>query len=381
MLKQKNKTWIEISRNALIQNVRIFRRILGKKSYLMAVVKSNAYGHGAKEVVPIFLKAGADWFGVDSIDEALQIKELAKNAPILILGFTPNNRLEEVVKNGFRLTVYNDQTVESLGKIVKRLNTPVYLHIKCETGTSRQGVTLDKLVPFAKKITENKNLILEGLSTHFANIEDTTDSSYAKRQLVQFKRMYGALQNVGIKVSIRHTACTAAAMIYKETHFNMARVGIGLYGLWSSKETKKTVQKFGKKINLLPSLTWKSCIAQIKEIPLGTPVSYGLTEETKRNSKIAVLPIGYWDGLDRGLSSIGEVLINGKRAKIMGRICMNICMVDVTHIKGIHVEDEVVIIGKSGSSVISAEEIAEKLGTINYEIVTRINPTIPRIII
>lgn len=381
MLKHPHKTWVEISRSALTQNTKTFKKLLNKKTQLMAVVKSNAYGHGMKEVVPVFEKAGADWFGVDSIDEALEVNKLRKDAPILILGYTPQNRLEEAVKGDFRLTVYNPETVRALGRITKKLKKPAYLHVKCETGTSRQGVLSNNLLPLAKLITSFPNLILEGLSTHFANIEDTTDPSYAKSQLSRFKKMHKTLQEAGIKVSLRHTTCSAATILFKETHFNLARVGISLYGLWSSKETIVSAKKAERSLKLLPVLTWKTCLAQIKKLPHGAPVSYGLTEQLTRDSTVAILPIGYWDGYDRGLSSVGNVLIRGKRAKILGRVCMNMFMVDVTDIPGLRPEEEVVLLGKQGGEVVSAEELAQKLGTINYEVVTRINPLIPRILI
>lgn len=379
MLNHPYKTWVEISRQALTHNVGQFHKLLKKGTRLMAIVKSNAYGHGARELVPILHRAGIVWYGVDSIDEAKDINAIRDEYYTLILGYTLQNRLEEAVKNNFRLTVYNPETINTLGEITKRLNKPAYLHIKCETGTSRQGVTLKDLIPLAKLIGKHKHLILEGLSTHYANIEDTTDHSYAKTQLLNFKRMIRALENIGIRVPIKHASCSAAAMLFPETHFNIARVGIGLYGLWPSPETVISAKEQNKKIDLKPVLTWKTCVAQVKSIPKGTPVSYGLTEEVGRNSKLAVLPIGYRDGFDRGLSSVGTVLIHGQRARVVGRVCMNMCNVDVTDIRGVKTEDEVVLIGQQGSRTISTNDLAQKIDTINYEIVTRLNPLIPRI--
>lgn len=385
MSPHPHKTWIEISRQALIHNVGVFRKQLGKKTQLMAVVKANAYGHDAKLVVPFMQKSGASWLGVDSIDEALILREVSDEVPILILGYTPMARLEEAAQHGFRLTTYTTETVRALGAIAKRKKNAVRVHMKCETGTMRQGVLFPDVVSFAKLIGSFPGLILEGLSTHYANIEDTTDHSYATQQLVKFKRACHALENVGIRVPLRHASCTAAALFFPETHFNLARVGLGLYGLWpfaSFSTSKEGESKRGwTKDALKPVLTWKTIVAQIKKIPRGTPVSYGLTERVNRASTVAIIPVGYYDGYDRALSSVGTVLIRGQSAKVLGRICMNMMVVDVTSIKDVHLEDEVVLIGTQGSRVVTADDMAKKVGTINYEVVTRINPIIPRILI
>ncbi len=370
----------------------------------MSVVKSNAYGHGLVEVAKILNKklVGVDWFGVDSIDEALLLKQVGIKKPILILGYIPLNQLKEAVKNNFRFVVYNYETVKALTKISsstrlarsgnkKILPEPVEgninIHIKVETGTSRQGIGEDKILNFAKFIQKHKNIKIEGIYTHFANIEDTTDHSYAEKQLGKFKKIIKLLKKNGVEIPIKHSACSAATILFPETHFNMVRVGIAQYGLWPSKETFVSAgalggrTPFGVRPLLKPVLTWKTIIAQIKNVKKGTAISYGLTEKVNRDSKIAVLPIGYWDGFDRGMSSIGNVLIKGKRCKVLGRVCMNMCVVDVTDVPNVKLEDEAVIVGKQGREQISAEEFAAKLGTINYEVATRINPLIKRKII
>ncbi len=375
------KTWIEISRQKLASNVNAFRKLLGPQTQMLAVVKANAYGHGAKEITPVVLKSGASWLGVDSIDEALELScqpEVKKETSILILGYTSLARLTEAVRHHFRLIVYNPETIRALGKITKQLGLSARIHLKAETGTARQGVLFEDIMDLVRLIGSYPGLILEGLSTHFANIEDTTDHSYAQMQLLKFRRISAALENIGCRVPIRHTACTAAAILFPETHFNLARIGIGLYGLWPSRETQISATAQRLKLNLQPILTWKTIIAQVKRIPRGQPVSYGLTEQVSRDSKIAILPIGYRDGYDRKLSSVGAVLIRGQSAKILGRVCMNMTVVDVTDIAGARSEDEVVLIGRQGRGVVTAEELARKIGTINYEVVTRINPLIPR---
>ncbi len=371
------RTWVEISRQNLLHNIDEIRKLLKPETSLMAVVKSNAYGHGIAEVAKI-TNSKVDWFGVDSIDEALLLKKTGIKKPILILGYIPLKRLNEAVKNGFRFVVYSYETVKVLSKIY---NLKSIIHLKVETGTSRQGIGENEILNFIKFIKKFPNIKIEGIYTHFANIEDTTDHSYAEKQLGIFKRIIRLLEKNGIEIPIKHTACSAAAILFPETHFNLVRLGLSQYGLWPSKETFVSAKMSKRSIELKPALAWKTIIAQIKNVKKGVPVSYGLTEKVNRDSKIAVLPVGYWDGFDRGLSSVGNVLIQGKRCKILGRVCMNMCVVDVTDIPGVKTEDEVVLIGKQGKEQITIEDIAGKLGTINYEVATRINPLIKRVII
>jgi alanine racemase len=217
------------------------------------------------------------------------------------------------------------------------------------------------------------------VSTHFANIEDTTDHTYAMMQLETYKQAVNLIEQAGFDNFIKHTACSAAAVLFDQTHFDMIRLGISMYGMWSSTETQVSAKQQGIKIDLKPALTWKTRVAHIKTLSAGTSISYGCTEKVEQETKVAVLPIGYWDGFDRGLSSIGEVLINGKRCRVLGRVCMNMIVVNVNHVENINLEDEVVLIGEQGDEKITASEIARKLGTINYEVTTRINPVINRI--
>ncbi len=387
MEKVKNyKTWVEISEKNLKSNLSQFRNLIGKKRKLMAVVKSNAYGHGLVEIAKVAQESEANWIGVDSIDEALELKKNGLELPILILGYTLKSRLREVVENGFRQVVYNKETIEELGKITNLKipnlkNKKVNVHIKVETGTSRQGVLEKNILSFVKFINKFKNIKIEGISTHYANIEDTTDHSYARGQLKEYNKIIKLLEDSGFEVPIKHTACSAATVLFPETYFDMVRLGISMYGHWSSKETQVSAKERGRKLELKPVLSWKTVVAQIKTIKAGTPVSYGITEKVTQDTKIAVLPIGYWDGFDRGLSSVGNVLIGGQKCKVLGRVCMNMIVVDVNHIKDISLEDEVVIIGEQGIEEITAEEMAAKIGTINYEVLTRINPRILRIVV
>lgn len=375
-------SWVEIDSNALQHNVKQFRNLIGRERILCGVVKSNAYGHGILEISKLLISFGVDWLGVNSVEEGMILRDREIKAPIIILGYVPLSQLKEVVEYDFRIVVYNLETVRVLGEISNRIKKEVFLHIKLETGTHRQGIYPERIIEFVREIERFNFLRLEGLSTHFANIEDTTDHSYAEYQLGIFKKTIELLENNGINIPLKHTACTAATILFPETYFEMVRVGIGLYGLWPSRETLLSSMINGNPpVELKPVLTWKTRIAQIKDVKKGSFIGYGCTYKTGRDSKIAVLPIGYNEGYDRRLSNISYVLIKGYRAPVRGRVAMNMIMVDVTDIEGVKLEDEVVLIGSQGKERISAEYLASLCGTINYEIVTRINPLIPRIIV
>jgi alanine racemase len=392
------KTWVEISKKDILHNIKSLKSLLRPETLFMAVVKSNGYGHGLKEVSEIcsslqspkeakgdVQKPLIDWFGVDNIDEALALRKLGMKQPILILGYVPFDRIADAVENNISFVAYNLELLDCIkslpASLFQREGHRVKIHIKVETGTARQGIEGKDLLAFIKKAIQNKNIFIEGAYTHYANIEDTSDPSFAINQLKKFNKNVAAAEKI-IQNSklIRHSACSAAIINYPEAHFNVVRAGISLYGMWPSNEAKLVAKQKNISLSLKPALTWKTQIAQIKKIAAGTAVSYGLTETVKRNSIIGILPVGYWDGYDRGLSGIGEVLINGRRAKILGRICMNMMVVDLTDIPKTKLFDTAILLGKSGKDEITAEELAKKINTINYEITTRINPLIKRII-
>lgn len=369
---------VEISKKALVYNLKQFRKRVGKKVKIMAVVKANAYGHGIGEVAKIVSLNGGDWLGVNSLEEGMLLREEGITLPILILGYIPLTKIGEAVKNNLSFVVYNQRTIKKVNQEAKKLGQEAKAHLKIETGTNRQGIKIKDVSSFTKFCLKQKNIFLEGIYTHYANIEDTLDPGFAMEQLEVFKKALQLIKEVNIKIPIRHTACSAATILFDKTFFDLVRVGIGLYGLWPSPETKISAQEKKIKIDLHPVLTWKTKVAQIKEVPQGETISYGRTYRTGRKSKIAILPVGYWDGYDRRLSNSGRVLIGSQFAPVVGRVCMNMIMVDVTDIPKVEVEDEVVLLGKQGKNEITAEEIAQKVGTINYEIVTRINPELPR---
>lgn len=377
-----SKTWIEVSSGAIKNNILNFQALLQKEVRLMAVVKSNAYGHGLLEVASMARRAGVDWFGVDSVNEGVFLREAGLKEPVLIMGYTRPSQIENVVRHGLDFVAYDLDVLRAVRRlsaagVLKKI--PANIHLKVETGTVRQGLAGQALIEYARRAKEIKGLNIRGVYTHFANIEDTTDHSFANRQLALFEQTLTQLRAAGCDPLIKHTACSAATLLLPETHFNLIRMGISLYGHWSSKETRVVAQKQYKPLALKTALTWKTVIAQVKDVPKGAAVGYGLAEKVTRKSKIAVLPVGYWDGYDRKLSGLGNVLIRGRRCKVVGRICMNMMMVDVTDVKGVAVEDEVVLLGSQKKDEITAEEIAGKIGTINYEVITRINPWLPRI--
>lgn len=323
-------------------------------------------------------ESGADFMGVNSIFEAESLRESGINLPIYILGYISNTELEIAVDRGFHFVVYNKQTLTKLDEICRKLNKPAFTHLKLETGNFRQGIH-DYEIPDVMKFYQNNDLLkLEGISTHFANIEDTTDHSYAIHQLKLFKELAGKIEDHGFSPHYKHCANSAATILFPNTYFDFVRPGIGLYGLWPSKETLVSAIQQGKQVDLKPVLTWKTKIAQVKDVPEGSYIGYGCTYKATQNTKMAILPVGYYDGYNRMLSNNGYVLINGKRAPIRGRVCMNISMVDVSHIPEAKVEDEVVLLGKQGEEEVNASQLATWLQTINYEVVTHINEKIRR---
>lgn len=410
-LKNKQRTWIEISRKNLRHNLEVFRRLCGNAT-LIWTVKANAYGHGdilvAKEIektIPSFVipsktrdlnvsdqssrflaldkstkrarndESHKEWFGVDSLDEAITLRQAGVKAPIIVLGWVPDARLSELAKNDLRLLVSSAETVAALGKLKNKPR----VHLKIDTGTTRQGVLPEGAVRLAERIRA-AGLALEGCATHFANIEDTGNPTYGDLQIERFVKTVAELQGRGFGPLMLHAACSAAAMVRPEAIFNACRIGIGLYGLYPSSLVKKEYARAGRAAAVKPALSWHSRVALVKTVEAGTPVGYGLTERTAKKSRVAIVPVGYSDGYDRALSSKGFVAIRGKRCRVIGRICMNMMIVDVTGVKGARPGDEAILLG-SGRQAPSAEDLAAASDTINYEIVARLNARIPRFVV
>jgi alanine racemase len=375
-------SWVEVDAAAIRNNILEFRRRLEPHTRLGAVVKANAYGHGLLEAARIAAEAGADWLCVNNVEEGARLREAGIEQPVLVMGYVPLGELDAAVRHGLRLVVYNLETLDGLERAAGRQQRRVPVHIKLETGTYRQGVAPSELPCYVSRIRESTWLALEGLSTHLANIEDTTDHRFAEEQISAFGRARDSLRRDGVEVPVCHAACSAAALLFTRTHLDLARIGISLYGLWPSRETYVSCAERGKPaLGLRPALAWKTRVAQVKDVPEGAYIGYGCTYRTTRPSRIAVLPVGYHEGYDRGLSGVAYVLLRGRRAPVRGRVCMNISMVDVTDIAGVGLEDEVVLLGAQGDERITAEQLAAWCGTISYEIVARIHPALPRVVV
>jgi alanine racemase len=375
-----NLSWVEIDSTALKHNYSKFRELTGNGVLLMPVVKSNAYGHGILEVAKIMQDSGADYLGVVSGDEAIHLRAQSISSPILVLSYFKDSQIKELIEQNIDLAVYSLETAKAISEIAATLNIIAKIHIKVDTGTSRLGIIATDAASFIEQCAKMNMLDIVGVFTHFADSENN-DWTFTNSQIGKFRELLFSLQRTGIKIPIPHAACSAATLISANAHFNLVRVGIALYGLWPSENNKKIVQKRLPDFDLIPVLTWKTKVIQTKSLSKGTPVGYGCSYKLKRDSRIAILPIGYNEGYIRLLSNKGNVLIGGKRCPVIGRVCMNLTIVDVTSVDGVKVGDEVVIIGKQGKQEITADQIAVETKTINYEVVTRINPLIPRIII
>ncbi|NQV89935.1 alanine racemase [Candidatus Uhrbacteria bacterium] len=378
---QVNRTWVEINARALTSNIQTLTSLLDNDVKFCAVLKANAYGHGLTEVASIAREAGVDAFAVDHIDDAILLRELYPSSLILVLGFTLFDRYKDALRHDIHLTLYDREGIEHAHQIGKEYAQSFPIHLKIETGTTRQGILREDLEDIIRLLQRSEMVEVAGISTHFASIEDSHNPDYAEQQFTRFQDALNLFEQQGISPPWKHCACSAAIILYPQTHLTLVRAGISFYGIWSSELVQNTVRTQGFSCDLQPVLTWKTRIAQIKSVPMGTPIGYGLTEVMKRSGRIAVLPVGYWDGYDRLLSSVGEVLIKGTRCKVMGRICMNMMMVDVSQVPNPQKEDEVVLLGTDGSQRISASEIAQKTQTIPYEVLARINPLLPRIVV
>jgi alanine racemase len=308
------------------------------------------------------------------MEEALELVSLGGGKPIQILSFFELNekKIIQLVKHQTVFPLYTLEQAEFLNSIGIKIGQKITVHLKVDVGTSRVGVLPNELKDFIKKISVLKNIFLEGLWSHFSSSEESKPATFL--QLKKFRQAYDILKEEGIVIPIRHIACTASTVLYPETHFEAVRVGLGTYGLHPSLKTEK-------KLSLKPALSLNTKIIQVKKISKGTAVSYGGTWIAKKDTVVATLPIGYFDGIDRKLSNKTFVLVKGVKCPQIGRVCMNLTMVDVTKVKNPKMGDIVTIIGEQNRSRITVEKIAKTMGTINYEVVARINPLIPRIII
>lgn len=382
-MKNLPLSYIEISKENLIHNIKQFRSLLKGDTKIAAVIKANAYGHGDKEVVQI-LNSYVDYFQVDDIDEFERIKKVAQK-PILILGYLNEDGIKIAVKSKAIITSFDLIHLLKINYLARGLKTKAKVHIAVDSYLGREGILPSQVGIFILEIKKLKNIELDGIYSHFANIEDTMNRTHAEKQIEMYHKCVDIFRSNGFPKIKTHISATSGILVYENclrrqggnNLHSIVRLGIGLYGMWPSEHLEYLNKN---KITLKPILRWITHVAQVKTLPANHPIGYGLTYITKKITKVAVIPQGYSDGLTRSLSNNGEVLINGKKAKILGRVAMNMTVVDASNIKDILSEDEVVILGKQGKNEITAEQIAKESGTINYEVTTRISALLPRIV-
>lgn len=365
------RTWAEINMDALKENIINIRKITNKSALIMAVVKADAYGHGAVNVANLLLKNGADRLAVADLDEAIELRDAGITVEILILGASFLEDVENLVRYNITAAVFSYDFAKLLSDEAKKQGKTAKIHIKLDTGMSRIGYVAgendDELIEEILKISKLPNLFIEGIFSHFAT-SDEKDSSYTLKQFDEFIKVCDQLKEKGLSIPIRHIANSAAIMSYPEMHLDMVRAGIILYGFYPSNEVNKNI------INLKRVMTLKSRITLIKEIS-NRGVSYGKTYIAPKGTKVATVPLGYADGYTRMLNGKAEMVAGGIKVKVIGRICMDQCMIDVTNVHNIKVDDEVIIFG---DGLVTADDLAESLGTINYEIICMVARRVPR---
>lgn len=362
----------EIDLNAVKNNIKAIRKLIKPKTEIMAVVKANGYGHGDIQIAKAALEGGASRLAVARYSEALRLRENDITSPILVFGYVNSDMYKKIISLQITLTVYCLEAAVNLNNAAKNLNKKIKVHINVDTGMNRLGFKPNiSSMHEIKSISNLEHIDIEGIYTHFADA-DNFNKTYTELQIKRFTLFLELLSNAGINIPIKHAANSAAIIDHPEIHLDMVRPGIIIYGLYPSKSANN------KKIKLQPAMRLITRIAQIQNIPAGAKISYGGLYETDNQTCIATLSIGYGDGLSRMLKD-GEVLIHGKRAPIVGRICMDHCMVDISHIKNVKKGDEVVVYGTQGNQTISVDEVGEKLGTISYELVCMISPRVARV--
>jgi alanine racemase len=377
-MKSLPLSYIELSKKNLIHNIKQFRRIVKRGTKIAGVVKANAYGHGDVEVVKI-LGPYVDYFQINSIEELEKIRPFTRK-PILLLGYVGKHDIAKSINLGCILTCFDLHHALLTNEQARKLGVKQKVHISIDAHLGREGILPSQVDIFLKEIKKMKNISVDGLYAHFANIEDSNDLTHATKQINAYGDAVKLFKDAGYKNIKTHISATSGVLAYEKWKglHPIVRVGVGLYGMWPSEDLKKM---WKKKIELRPVMRYITHIAQVKTIPKGESIGYGLTYITKKETVIAVIPQGYSNGISRLSSSNGEVLIKGKKTPILGRVAMNMFVVDVSSIKGVKPEDEVVILGIQKGEAITAEEIAKQTQTINYEVTTRLSLLLPRVAI
>lgn len=372
-LDEHRITGLEIDLDNLAHNIREISNIVGKDTLITAVVKANAYGHGSLEVGKVFLENGANRLGVSTLSEAVELRKGNIDAPILILNHTPSERYRDIVYYDLITNIYNYEDAKALSKEAVNLGKKVKIHIKIDTGMGRIGfLPNEESIERIIKIGNLDNLEIEGIFSHFARA-DEEDKLYTREQYKRFSWVIDRLKEKGMEIPIKHISNSAGIIDTPEYNMDMVRAGIILYGYYPSNEVKRD------RFKIKPAMTLKSYVSNIKIVEKGTGIGYNQLFTTYRKSIIGTIPIGYADGYSRTLTGKGEVSIHGKRVPIIGRICMDQMMVDLTDVNGVKIGDRVVLFGHGDSSYPSVEEIAETLGTVSYEIICMMGRRLPRI--
>ena len=366
-------TWAEISLDAIEHNTRWFLGQLAAPTRMMAVVKADGYGHGAVEVARTAIGAGAGMLGVAFLDEAVQLREAGITSPILLLGYTPPQSVEAAIRHNVTLTVFTDDVMKEIIECAERLKRKARIHLKIDTGMSRVGVTSEEeALSLAMKAKASSFVVVEGIFTHFADA-DNEDATFTELQFERFIQVIRSLEEQGITFPIRHCCNSAGTLRYPHMHLDMVRVGISLYGLSPSPAMSERVKP------LRQAMQFRTRVAALKRLSPNTPIGYGCTYTTECDSLIATIPVGYADGLPRLLSNRGCALIRGRKVPLVGNVCMDQVMLDVTDVPGIEAGEEVVLFGQSAGIVLSADDLASLTGTIGYEIVCQVGKRVPRI--
>ncbi len=374
MAGHKSPVWAEVNLDAIRHNIKQLMGIISPGTKFMAVVKANAYGHGAGRVAGAALEEGAAYLGVARVTEGEKLRLSGIDAPILVLGYTPPSEYPALLKYNLSQTVYDLEDARELSTAAVKSGKKIVVHVKVDTGMSRLGFQAGEQASIRDilSLTSLPNLEIEGIFTHFATA-DSQNKDYTIMQWQKFNMVLDALKQEGLEFRYRHVANSAALIDMPETHLDMVRAGIAIYGYYPSSEVRS------KRVNLKPAMSIKAVVAHVKRVPPGTGISYGITHITTKDSIVATISAGYADGYSRLLSNRGEVLLHGKRAPVTGRICMDQFMVDVSHIPGVKKGDIAVLMGRQGEEEVTADEIASRINTISYEVLCAISARVPRV--
>ncbi|EQB87019.1 alanine racemase [Clostridium punense] len=364
-------TWVEINLDNLIWNFNQAKKIVSKETKIAAVLKANAYGHGAIGVAKVLIESGVDYLAVACLSEALELRRVFKEVPILVMGYTADEYLSIAVENKITLTIFSISQGEKISNIASALGVIAKVHVKIDTGFNRLGLKWSENLKYAIQTIYNmKNLYVEGIFTHLALVNRMED----EKQYRLFQKVIKELEEQSISIPVKHICDSIGMVRYPEYHMDMIRLGAFLYGMRPTGVTDEAV-------DLRIALTFKTKVAHIKNIEKGEGVGYDFSFIAEKKSKIATLPVGYADGYMRCLSNSGEVMIGGEKAKAIGKICMDQTMIDLTHVEGVNVGDEVILLGGQGRNSIDIIEVAEKCNTNRNEILSVISRRVPRVYI